>query len=96
MKYYYVYILASERNGTIYIGMTDDLIRRVDEHRKEKVPGFTRTYHVHTLVYYEQGNPAGAAITREKQLKKWHRKWKLTLIEKQNPEWKDLWDDIIQ
>jgi putative endonuclease len=95
MKYYYVYILASRRNGTLYIGMTDDLIRRVGEHRKEEVPGFTRTYHVHTLVYYEQGNTAGAAINREKQLKKWHRKWKLALIEKQNPEWKDLWDDII-
>jgi putative endonuclease len=95
VKYYYVYILASARNGTLYIGMTNDIIRRVGEHRKEEVPGFTRTHHVHMLVYYEQGNTAGAAITREKQLKKWHRKWKLALIEKQNPEWKDLWDEIV-
>ena len=95
MKYYYVYILASRRNGTLYIGMTDDLIRRVGEHRRGEVPGFTRTYHVHMLVYYEQGTTASAAITREKQLKKWYRKWKLALIEKENPEWKDLWDDII-
>ncbi|MFY9812948.1 MAG: GIY-YIG nuclease family protein [Dehalococcoidales bacterium] len=95
MKYYYVYILASSRNGTLYIGMTNDLIRRVGEHRKEEVPGFTRTYHVHKLVHYEQGHTAGAAITREKQLKKWHRKWKLALIEKENPEWKDLWDEIV-
>jgi putative endonuclease len=95
MKCYYVYILASNRNGTLYIGMTIDLIRLVGEHRKEEMLGFTRTYHVHMLVHYEQGNTAGAAITREKQLQKWHRKWKLALIEKQNPEWKDFWDDIV-
>ena len=93
MKNYYVYILASERNGTLYIGVTNSLVRRVYEHRQELIPGFTKTYHIHTLVYYEQGNEI-AAISREKQLKAWNRKWKLALIEKANPEWNDLWYEI--
>ena len=94
MKDYYIYILASERNGTLYIGVTNDLIRRVSEHRQELIPGFTKTYHIHNLVYYEQGHDISAVILREKQLKKWNRKWKLDLIEKSNPDWKDLWDEI--
>jgi putative endonuclease len=95
MNNYYVYILASGRNGTLYIGMTNDLIRRVSEHRQEMIPGFTRTYHIHTLVYFEQGNDVGGVIKREKQLKTWKRKWKLALIEQTNPEWNDLWDEIV-
>jgi putative endonuclease len=95
MKDYYVYILASKRNGTLYIGVTNDLVRRVYEHRQELVPGFTKTYHIHMLVYYEQGGEIDSVIKREKQLKSWNRKWKLALIEKENPEWKDLWYEII-
>ena len=94
MKDYYVYILASKRNGTLYIGVTNDLIRRVSEHRQELIPGFTKTYHIHNLVYYEQGHDISAVIMREKQLKAWNRKWKLALIEKLNPNWADLWDEI--
>ena len=95
MKNYYVYILASKRNGTLYIGVTNDLVRRVSEHRQEIIPGFTKNYHIHTLVYYEQGNEIAGVINREKQLKTWNRKWKLALIEKANPEWRDPWDEII-
>lgn len=95
MRYYYVYILANKRNGTLYIGVTNDLIRRVYEHRQELIPGFTKTYHIHNLVYYEQGTQISDVVMREKQLKTWNRKWKLALIEKVNPEWKDLWNEII-
>jgi putative endonuclease len=94
MREYYVYIMANKRNGTIYIGMSNDLIRRVCEHREGILPGFTKTYGCKMLVYYEQGGDVDGAIYREKQLKKWARKWKLTLIEKMNPEWKDLWHEI--
>ena len=93
MRDYYVYIMANKRNGTIYIGVTNDLIRRVYEHRKGTLPGFTKTYECKLLVYYEQGGDIGGALYREKQLK-WNRKWKLALIEKTNPEWKDLWHEI--
>jgi putative endonuclease len=89
-----VYILASKRNGTLYIGVTSDLVSRVWEHRIDAVPGFTREYSVKVLVYYELHATMYAAITREKQLKKWNREWKLRLIEKSNPEWVDLWDQI--
>jgi putative endonuclease len=85
MKYYYVYILASKRNGTLYIGVTKDLIRCVSEHRQESIPGFTKTYHVHDLIYYEQGHDIASVIMREKQLKTWNRKWKLELREQSNP-----------
>ena len=95
MKYYYVYIMASMRRGTLYIGVTNDLIRRVFEHRNGLIPGFTKSYHVHMLVYYEQGGEIDSVIMREKQLKSWNRKWKIDLIEKTNPEWKDLWYEII-
>jgi len=90
MKQYYVYILASKRNGTLYIGVTSDLIKRVYEHKNNLIDGFTKEYNIHDLVYFEETNDVHAAITREKQLKKWNRDWKIELIEKNNPEWKDL------
>ena len=90
-----VYILASERNGTIYIGVTSDLVKRAWEHKNNTVDGFTKRYGVHRLVYYELHGDMLAAITREKQLNKWNRAWKLELIEEKNPEWKDLWDEIV-
>lgn len=86
-----VYILASKRNGTLYIGVTGDLVKRVWEHKNDQVEGFTRRYQVHDLVYYELHDDMAAAIIREKQIKKWNRAWKIEMIEKQNPEWKDLW-----
>ncbi len=94
-KTYYVYILASGRKGTLYIGVTNDLVRRIYEHKNDVVPGFTKTYHVHSLVYFEQTSDVESALRREKQLKWWRRSWKLELIEKMNPEWKDLWEEII-
>lgn len=90
-----VYILASQRNGTFYIGVTSDLVRRIWEHRNNVVQGFTERYGVHLLVYYEQHASMEAAITREKQLKKWKRAWKIRLIEEGNPQWQDLWMEII-
>jgi len=90
MKIYYVYILTSNRNGTLYIGVTNNLERRISEHQQGIADGFTKKYHVHHLVYYETTNDVNAALQREKQLKKWNRKWKLKLIEKENPDWKDL------
>jgi len=94
MKSYFIYILASKRNGTLYIGMTNDLGRRVSEHKSGFIQGFTKKYHVHDLVYYEEFDNPESAITREKQLKKWSRKWKLELIENSNPDWKDLSETI--
>ncbi len=91
---YYVYILASRRNGTLYVGVTNDLIRRVYEHKNDLIPGFTSTFHVHSLVYFEQTGDIESALRREKQLKWWRRKWKLDLIESANPRWNDLWDEI--
>ena len=95
MKQPAVYILASQRNGTLYIGVTSDLIKRIWEHKNELVEGFTQKYKVHQLVYFEQHQDMLAAITREKQLKKWNRDWKLALIEENNPDWRDLWSDIV-
>ncbi len=95
MKYYYVYILASKRKGTLYIGVTNDLIRRVYEHKNGFVEGFTKRYNVHKLVYYEQTESIESAIQREKRLKVWHRDWKIKLIEEMNPDWKDLYEEII-
>ena len=92
---YYVYILASKRNGTLYIGVTNNLIKRVYEHKNNLIKGFTSKYNVHLLVYFEQTNDINAALQKEKQLKKWNRKWKLELIEKRNPQWKDLSEDWI-
>ena len=91
-KVYYIYILASDTNGTLYIGVTNNLMRRVFEHKNNLVKGFTQKYNVHRLVWYEHTNSIDSAIQREKQLKKWSRKWKLELIEKTNPYWKDLYE----
>jgi putative endonuclease len=87
-----VYILASGRNGTLYIGVTSDLESRVSVHIQDLLPGFTAKHRVHHLVYYEMHETMEAAITREKQLKKWNRLWKIRLIESANPEWLDLFD----
>ena len=95
MKKYYIYILASKYNGTLYIGVTNDLIRRVYEHKNDLNNGFTKKYGVHRLVYYEQYDEVVNAIQREKRLKKWNRQWKIELIEKENPEWKDLYLQLI-
>ncbi|SCX87892.1 putative endonuclease [Nitrosospira sp. Nl5] len=90
-----VYILASKRNGTLYIGVTGNLVKRVWEHKHDLVEGFTRKYQVHTLVYFEMHDEMAEAIQREKQLKKWNRAWKIDLIEKTNPGWRDLWQEIV-
>jgi putative endonuclease len=95
MKQPAVYILASRRNGTLYVGVTSNLPQRIREHKTDLHDGFTKQYQVHTLVYYELHGTMLEAITREKQLKKWNRAWKLKLIEKSNPAWKDLYDDIV-
>ena len=87
---YYVDILANKRNGTLYIGVTNNLQRRVYEHQQGLVEGFTKKYGLHHLVYHETTNDIHVAMQREKQLKKWSRKWKLELIEKDNPDWNDL------
>ena len=95
MKQYYVYILASKRNGTLYVGVTDDLFQRIYQHKNNLVEGFTKKYKVHSLVYYESSSNVHSALQREKRIKKWKRKWKLELIEKNNPEWNDLYNEII-
>lgn len=89
-----VYILASKRNGTLYIGVTSKLIKRIWEHKNDLVPGFTQRYRVHYLVYFEQAADMLSAIAREKQLKKWNRQWKLNLIEQTNPGWTDLYTSL--
>jgi putative endonuclease len=93
-RYYWVYILASKIGGTLYIGVTNNLIRRVYEHRNEAVIGFTKDYNVHNLVYFEPHTDIEAAIRREKRLKKWNRSWKIRLIETENPNWDDLYPKI--
>ena len=93
-KYSYIYMLASKPNGTLYIGVTSDLIKRVWQHKNNSTHGFTSRYNVKTLVYYEQHLVILSAIRREKQLKKWPRKWKLHLINQNNPAWNDLYNDI--
>ena len=90
-----VYILASQRNGTLYVGVTGDLIKRIHEHKTGLIDGFTKRYKTHSLVYFEQHETMDNAITREKQIKKWNRKWKLELIEASNPEWQDLYVTLI-
>ncbi len=89
-----VYILASKRNGTLYIGVTSNLIKRIWEHKNNLVPGFTQRYRIHHLVYVEQAADMLSAIAREKQLKKWNRHWKLNLIEQANPGWADLYTSL--
>ena len=87
--------MASQRNGTLYVGVTSNLVKRVHEHKNDLADGFTKKYRVHNLVYFELHEEMSDAIAREKQIKKWNREWKLELIEKSNPEWKDLYDNII-
>jgi len=92
---YYVYLLASKKNGTLYLGVTSNLIKRVYEHKNNLVSGFTQKYKIQNLVYYETTDDINSAITREKQLKKWKRAWKIELIEKNNPGWRDLYFELI-
>ena len=95
MKMAYVYILASKKNGTLYVGVTSNLVKRIHEHKTNLVAGFTQKYNVHDLVYFEGTQDVLSAIAREKQIKKWNRKWKLALIEKENPEWQDLYASLL-
>ena len=90
-----VYILASERNGTLYIGVTSDLVRRIWEHKNNLVKGFTKRYIVHHLVWYELHESMNSAIEREKKMKEWKRAWKIRLIEENNPMWNDLYDNLV-
>jgi putative endonuclease len=93
---YYVYILTNERNGTLYIGSTSNLIKRIWQHKEGLLEGFTKKYKVTKLMYFEELDDAQQMVIRERQLKVWKREWKLELIEKTNPHWKDLYDDILQ
>jgi putative endonuclease len=95
MKTYFIYIMASKKNGTLYTGMTNNLMRRVEEHKNNETDGFTNKYGVHRLVYYESTNDVQTAISREKQVKKWRRQWKIYLIEQENPNWDDLYDGLL-
>lgn len=92
---YYIYFLSSKKNGTLYNGVTNNLVKRTYEHKNDLVKGFTNKYNIHTLVYYETFEFVEEAILREKQLKKWKRSWKIKLIESVNPNWEDLYDKII-
>ena len=96
MKNYCVYILANKKNGTLYVGVTSNLLKRVWEHKNNLADGFTKKYSVHKLVYFEQTENIISAMEREKQLKNWKRKWKLELIEKNNFDWKDLYEKILK
>ncbi|CUQ65939.1 GIY-YIG nuclease family protein [Candidatus Nitrospira inopinata] len=95
MKQPCVYILTSRRNGTLYVGVTSDLVKRVWEHKQDLVEGFTKRYQVHRLVWYEPHESMESAIRREKAIKEWKRRWKLALIEKLNPEWQDLYESLL-
>ncbi len=95
MKQPAVYILANKKNGTLYIGVTSDLVKRIWQHKNHVVSGFTQEYEVYQLVYFEQLDDMENAITREKVLKQWNRAWKIRLIEQVNPNWNDLYDDIV-
>lgn len=95
-KQYYVYIMASKRDGMLYIGVTSNLIKRIYEHRNDLVEGYTHRYHIHTLVYFEVAEDIFSAINREKQIKKWNRAWKIALIEKSNPDWRDLYPRLTE
>jgi putative endonuclease len=91
---FYVYIVASSRNETLYTGMTDNLLQRIWQHKNDVLPGFTKQYGVKMLVWYEEHDTREAALRRERQIKKWNRNWKLQLIERVNPIWRDLYDEI--
>ncbi len=90
-----IYILASQKNGTLYIGVTSNLVQRIYQHKNNLVKGFTEKYQVHNLVYYELAESMQAAITREKQMKKWKREWKINVIEEKNPNWDDLYHSLL-
>lgn len=94
MKSFFVYILASRRNGTLYIGVTSDIVKRIHEHKTKAAKGFTQKYGIDRLVYLEAHDTAETAILRERQMKEWKRAWKISLIEKSNPDWRDLYEDI--
>jgi putative endonuclease len=94
-KQFYVYIMASKHNGTLYTGVTSNLVQRIGQHKHDQVEAFTSTYGVKILVYFEMNETAESAITREKQIKKWNRAWKVNLIEQNNPQWSDLYASII-
>lgn len=94
-RQYYVYILANRRNVTLYTGMTNNLVRRVAEHKESAVSGFTQTHGIKTLVYFEVFEDASNAIAREKAVKRWRRQWKINAIEKMNPEWRDLYEELL-
>jgi putative endonuclease len=94
-KQYYVYMLASKRNGTLYTGITSDLIKRIWQHKEGLVDGFSKQYKTRTLVYFEAYEDVEEAILREKRIKKWNRKWKIKLIEKNNPNWDDIYQRLI-
>jgi putative endonuclease len=96
MKSFYGYMLCSRKNGTLYTGVTSDLIKRAYEHKNNLVAGFTKKFNIHSLVWYEAHDSIEVAIQREKQIKKWERPWKLRLIEKLNPQWKDLYADLLE
>ncbi len=95
-KTYYVYILASGRNGTLYTGVTNDLARRVLEHKQRATPGFTKRYGVDRLVWFEAGNSIEGAIARERQIKHWNRQWRINLFKDSNPDWDDLYPSIVR
>ncbi|MDE2684925.1 MAG: GIY-YIG nuclease family protein [Chloroflexota bacterium] len=95
MKAPCVYILASRRNGALYVGVTADLPQRVWQHKSDFVKGFTSRYNIHSLVWYESHDSMESAIAREKAIKKWHRQWKIELIVQNNPDWRDLYSDIV-
>ncbi len=93
--HYYVYLLSSKKNGTLYVGVTNDLMRRVGEHKLGLIEGFTNKYKINKLVYFETYNDINEAILREKRIKKWNRNWKIKIIEEMNPEWNDLYEDLL-
>ena len=94
-KQFYVYILSNKKNGTLYVGVTSNLPQRINQHKTDQFDGFCKKYNVKKLVYFEQHDSAESSITREKQIKKWNRGWKINLIEKGNPLWEDLYDFIL-
>jgi len=96
MNEYYVYIMSNKKNGTLYIGVTGNLATRVFEHKNNLVDGFTKKYNLKQLIYYEKTSDVNEAILREKRLKKWNRQWKIELIEKHNPSWRDLYGDLLE
>lgn len=95
MKFSWVYIVASKRNGTLYTGVTSDLVARIWQHKSDTLPGFSRKYGCKSLVWFETHDDIEAAIRKEKQIKRWHRAWKLRLIEETNSDWCDLWNELI-